>query len=492
MYIQIDSKFSPFTYDEMVKPLLQYKEAYEKAEAEYTDLATQTEAWRDSVNRENSPEAFEMFQRYSGDLDNIINDFSKGMTASNRRALIGMKRRYAQDILPIAKASEALKEANKFRAEKGPDAIFEVSEYNSIDDFLHGKTANNKYQSKEALTKKTAAITEAAMAEALKDPDVELALENQAWEITQHTGGSYADLAEALKLGMLDSPLLNNKFSEIRQRMAKESGLSDYDMKGQQDIMDAIDTGLYAGLDKPTKSYQNNANFMSDYQKESLKLQQDNAAMSRLHTEISMIENGFSQEDIDKIKRGESLTDSDWNAIYNRRAKLNAKKTIAADQNKIPDARLINPMLISFSEGSPKAQSVVKDESGDYEDVTIKDFNTIIDPLFILDDGMSINDISQYNTKYKSTLINYGIETYGKNHGKSLEELSKSFRESLKEQITAAAGLSGYKSELKRFAPNITLLADEDGKVLIESKDSKINYGSNNTDTVDTNIVIDE
>lgn len=280
MYLQLDTRFNPFTYDEMVKPLVYYKQAYDEVEAAYSDLATQTEAWKDIANREKSPEAFEMYQRYSGDLSRAVDDFSQGMTAKNRRALLGLKRRYAQDIAPIARASEAMNAANELRVKAGPDAIFEVGEYNSLDQFLHGKTANNRFQSREALTKKTAAMTEAAMAEALKDPEFKKAMGDQFWMITQHTGGSYEELMEAMKVGMMDNPIAQNRFSQIRQEVARNSGIQNYDAAGQQAIMEAIDTGLYAGLDKPVRNFQANADHITPAQRHSMRMQEAQLALS--------------------------------------------------------------------------------------------------------------------------------------------------------------------------------------------------------------------
>lgn len=280
MYLQLDTKFNPFTYDEMVKPLLYYKQAYDEADTAYSDLVAQTEEWKDIANRENSPEAFEMYQRYSNDLSRAVDDFSQGMNARTRKTLLGLKRRYAQDITPIAKASEAMNAANELRVKAGPDAIFEVSEYNSLDQFLHGKKANNKYQSREALTKKTAAITEAAMASALKDPEFKKAMGDQFWMITQHTGGSYEDLTEAMKLGMMDNPIAQNRFSQIRQEVAKNAGIHDYDAAGQRAIMEAIDTGLYAGLDKPVRSFQANADHITPAQRHSMAMQSAQLALS--------------------------------------------------------------------------------------------------------------------------------------------------------------------------------------------------------------------
>ena len=268
MQLVIDSKFRPFSYDELVKPLTQYKEAYDKVEAQYSDLVSQTEQWKDIANRTKSPEAYAMYSKYANDLNNIVDDFSRGMTLQNRSQLMSMKRRYASEILPIARASEAMKEANDLRVKSGPDSIFEVGEYNSLDQFLHGKTANNRSQSRDALTKRTAAMTEAVMASAMKDPEFKKFLGDQYWMLTQHTGGSYADL----KAAIANNPQAQNRFAEIKAQVMKEAGYDRYDAMGKQAIESAINTGLYAGLDKPVRSFQANQNFMSDYQKANLQL----------------------------------------------------------------------------------------------------------------------------------------------------------------------------------------------------------------------------
>lgn len=266
MNIRITSKFRPFSFDELLKPMLIYKEAYDKAEEDYNSLAAQTEQWRDIANQTKSPEAYAMFNKYATDLQNATENFSKGMTLQNKGQLLAMKRRYASDILPIAKASEAMKEANEFRMKMGPDAIFEVGEYDSLDKFLHGKTANNKYVSRDALTKRTAAMTEAAMASAMKDPEFQKALGNQYWMLTQHTGGPYEDL----KAAIANNAQAQNRFAEIKAQVMKDAGYDRYDTMGKQAIEDAINTGLYAGLDKPARSFQANQAYLNPLQAEQL------------------------------------------------------------------------------------------------------------------------------------------------------------------------------------------------------------------------------
>ncbi len=262
MQLVIDSKFRPFSYDELIKPMLQYKEAYDKVEADYSNLAAQTEQWKDIANQTQSPEAYAMYNKYANDLNSVVDDFSKGMTLQNRGKLLAMKRRYASEIQPVAKASEAMKEANDLRIKAGPDAIFEVGEYNSLDSFLHGKKANNRYQSRDAITKRTAAMTEAAMASAMKDPEFQKALGKQYWMLTQHTGGSYEDL----KAAIANNAKAQNRFAEIKAQVMKDADYDRYDTIGKQAIESAINTGLYAGLDKPTRTFQANQAYLNPYQ----------------------------------------------------------------------------------------------------------------------------------------------------------------------------------------------------------------------------------
>ena len=259
MYLKIDTQFNPLTYEELVKPIVDYEKAYKEVEDAYSTLAEQTDAFSNIINQSNSPDAYNMYKEYSDALNTAIDDFSQGMTIGNRAKLLKMKRDYAKNILPIAAASEAMKEANNIRYKAGPDAIFEVSSYDSLDDFLGGKVANNRYQSASAITAKTAAMTEAVMKEALKDPDFKKVMNNQQYMITQHNGGSYEDLMAAIA----NNPVAQNKFVEIKQQIMKDSGYNNFDIYGKAAIESAINAGLYAGLDKPVRQFEANRNHLT-------------------------------------------------------------------------------------------------------------------------------------------------------------------------------------------------------------------------------------
>jgi hypothetical protein len=291
-----NARFRPFSYDELVKPLVQYKEAYDKAEADYTNLAMQTEAWRDIANQENSPVAYKMYKTYSDDLSRMVDDFSKGMTLSNRGALMGLKRRYASEITPIARASEAFDKAEAFRADikaKNPNAVFEIDRYNSIDDFLGGKRANNTYWDGDAAMKRVAAKAEALGRSLYSNPTAKLFLNGQQYQISQLNGISPDELTQIL----LKPENINTEAGkQMRRIIDDELGSIDmnrYSSEGQSRINNIIATGMYAGLAKPTYNYVANGEYMSKAERDassarwaSIKLDRDKFDFAKLQDSI--------------------------------------------------------------------------------------------------------------------------------------------------------------------------------------------------------------
>lgn len=144
MYLQLNTQFNPFTYDEMVKPLLYYKQAYDEAEANYTALSAQTDVLRDRLDPIRDSESYNDYVNYSDTLRTIVDDFSQGMTSKNRRQLVNMKRGYAKTIQPINEAIErkkVLSEEQRQLAMKDPTMMFEMDANDlSIDDIRRNPT----------------------------------------------------------------------------------------------------------------------------------------------------------------------------------------------------------------------------------------------------------------------------------------------------------------------------------------------------------------
>lgn len=260
-----NAKFRPFSYDEIVKPLVQYKEAYDKAEADYTNLVTQTEVWKDIANQTNSPKAYQMYKAYSDDLSSMVDDFSKGMTLTNRSALMGLKKRYASEITPIERASKELDKRDAFVAEtkaKNPNAVFEKGG-DSIDDYLGGKRANTTYWDGDSALKRVAAKAEAIGKALYSNPTAKLFLNGQQYQISQLNGISPKELSQIL----LNPENINTEAGrQMRKIVDDELGslnMNNYSELDQAKINNIVATGMYAGLAKPTYNYVANGEYMT-------------------------------------------------------------------------------------------------------------------------------------------------------------------------------------------------------------------------------------
>lgn len=101
----VGSRFSPFTYEELIKPALMATQAHQELEDQYADLTTKASVWEEMANEESDPYAYKMYQQYANDLKSQADLLaSQGLTSGSRRALLDMKGRYSKEITPIEQA----------------------------------------------------------------------------------------------------------------------------------------------------------------------------------------------------------------------------------------------------------------------------------------------------------------------------------------------------------------------------------------------------
>lgn len=287
MNIVVNSRFNPFTYEQLIKPLEDYTKAYNEVEEQYANLATQTEAFRDVATRENSPEAYAMFNKYATDLENVTDDFSRGMTLANRKQLLGLKRRYAKEITPIARADAARQEALKYRREtraRDNSAIFKVENL-SLDDFLHGRTVSEDYVSGKDILARTSAKAEALGKALFSDPEFKKVLNGQKFQITQQNGMT-PEMFYAVVNDQLDNPniseALRTKLQGFRQIMNDElATVSDWGEAARQQVLNSVTTGMYAGLAKPIYQFTENGEYINAAQRQSLANERARIAVSQ-------------------------------------------------------------------------------------------------------------------------------------------------------------------------------------------------------------------
>lgn len=287
MNIVVNSKFNPFTYEQLVKPLEDYTKAYNEVEEQYADLSKQTETFRDIATQENSPKSYAMFSKYAKDLETVTDDFSRGMTMANRRQLLGLKRRYAKEITPIARADAARQEAIKYRRDvkaRDDSAIFKVDNF-SLDDFLHGGTVSEDYVSGKNILARTSAKAEALGKSLFSDPEFKTILGGQKYQISQQNGLT-PEMFYAVVNDQLDNPniskALRTKLQGFRQIMDDElANVADWGDAARQQVLSSVTTGMYAGLAKPTYQFTENGEYINAVQRRSLANQEANLRLQQ-------------------------------------------------------------------------------------------------------------------------------------------------------------------------------------------------------------------
>lgn len=121
------ANFTPFSYDELVKPIQQFTEAQNAAAENYDKLAMDTEALRNYIDETNDPQAMQMYNNYVQKLQTLQDNlWSRGYNAGTIRDLSAARAGYASDITRIAKAIEDRQTRSKEywdAVHKNPDLI---------------------------------------------------------------------------------------------------------------------------------------------------------------------------------------------------------------------------------------------------------------------------------------------------------------------------------------------------------------------------------
>lgn len=230
MYLRLNTRFNPFTYDELVRPLADYGKAYKEVEDAYSTLSEQAEAFKSEVNQHRNSEAYKTHSRYSEDLNTIIDDFSQGMTGANRAKLLGMKKRYNTEIAPIAKAAErrsALAEEQRKVEAANPTMMWERKASDmSLDEFINNPNAGyGRSYSGAALTAQVSANAAALAKEFRNNPDkMREVVGGDFYEYVKQRGFS----SEAVLAAIANSPNASPVLLGLVENAINSSGVKDW------------------------------------------------------------------------------------------------------------------------------------------------------------------------------------------------------------------------------------------------------------------------
>lgn len=101
----INSQFKPFTYQEMLQPVLMATQAHQELENQYGELSAKANIWENMANEQTDPYAYKMYKTYADDLESQAGQLAReGLNASSRNNMLNMRARYSKEITPIENA----------------------------------------------------------------------------------------------------------------------------------------------------------------------------------------------------------------------------------------------------------------------------------------------------------------------------------------------------------------------------------------------------
>lgn len=254
----IDSNFQPFTMQEMLTPFVMYKDAFDQAEAAYTDLSDKADTFKYlSDTLPEGSRAKEIYDGYANYLHEQAQDFAKhGLNMGNRRALTDLKRRYQGEIGRLSKADEALRQERELRRKLAAQdsSILYADDNLTIDSFLDNETPNLYSISGNELYTKGAAAGKAASSRVYGAEDAGSTLGGYYRDYVQRMGYN-ADTIAKFRQDMSTIPELQMAADAILEANGVNSNLTgvNLDRARQQVINGMIDGAVYTESHNPTR-----------------------------------------------------------------------------------------------------------------------------------------------------------------------------------------------------------------------------------------------
>lgn len=251
----INSKFKPFSYQELLQPALMSTQAHQAVEDAYSELATKANIW-DKMTDPGS-KAHGMYEAYARDLEQQAEQLSRyGLTPSSRQHMLNMKSRYSSDIVPIEQAYKRREEQIAEQRKAGNSMIYDYdAQTTSLDRFIENPALS--YRSIDRRDLYTRAVNDFGQyAKALSDYGNGKRLDNFTKTFVQDYGitpEQARDFITAMRTGNLDiaNPTLRNVYDALYD----STGVRDWNnTQAQQTVSNTILEGVGAAIGKSAVS----------------------------------------------------------------------------------------------------------------------------------------------------------------------------------------------------------------------------------------------
>lgn len=263
-YITIGSRFRPFSYEELIAPLVAAEQEHQRQEELYNTYSDTLGQIGGQLSREYDQDVLDnIYNPYRSALESAAEELaSKGLTSGSRRTLNALRRQFNNELVPVQQGILARAEARKLwdeRVAKDPTLMTNANPYyQGVDAYMNGMSPEAAYVSGNELYGRGQALSQ-AFSEVMRSvpEDAQLALEGQYWQIVSQYGPTSEEARQFME-GVLESiPALNNQIEEIMDNSGIYS--EGFTVSDQDRARRYIVEGMMAGLSGDTKvQYLNN------------------------------------------------------------------------------------------------------------------------------------------------------------------------------------------------------------------------------------------
>lgn len=261
----VNSSFKPFSYQEMLAPVLMATQAHQELENQYGELATKASVWKELADEQTDPYAYKMYKTYANDLEEQAGQLAReGLNAASRRNMLNMKSRYSSEITPIEQAYTARqKQAEEQQKALLQDPTLMLSRRastTSLDDYIRNPQLAYESYSGKLITAQAASAASALAKEMQEKPRKwRSILGNSYYETMMQKGFSSQSVLQAIQ----DNPNAAPQLTRIVEDAINSSGVRNWGDQAtitraidfaKQGLWSAVGETQYQTLAKPSKS----------------------------------------------------------------------------------------------------------------------------------------------------------------------------------------------------------------------------------------------
>ena len=254
-----NARFTPFSFDEMVKPFQMYGEYYAQQEQLASSLAEQAAEWGQKANETTDPITYQKYKSFEADLNRQSDRLLRqGLTPGLRADLQRMRKRYATEINPIKDAYnwrlQQIQQQAEGRAKgivyAGDAATTSLDEYIANPTLIYGSADSNAGYARVANAAQ-------AIAKGLSEAKISGKLDNYTKALLIRSGYDANDVTNSVNQAMSDlQGVLNGTISmnskagkvvqELLQNESRASGIGDWkSVSAKQEYLSKVSPALY-------------------------------------------------------------------------------------------------------------------------------------------------------------------------------------------------------------------------------------------------------